>query len=689
MLKPNKPLLVVLLTYLFLNTLLASIKDPAPMSFGDIKPEYFNFNIEDYPDFNPNANAVILCDYGQEFYSQFGNSYQTRTIIHRRILILNENGVNQANVNVLFDSDEKSNANKNKMSSLGKYGPFWINGKGGGVFKVKAASYQLMDDGSVTSTIMDEDAVYVDDLNSQQGDNQLIFAIPKAKAGSIIEYTYTIVKPQMIFSRIWYFQSEIPCLHNEFRMAYPETTSYALIGRGLMRTNLQPIPSNLTTKQFNDFKQKVSKFELDNIPGLTEENFINSMDNYRSGIMIQVSRYWNYNIRKYKNLVSTWQELAKEYILTPNLGKQLNRYSKMFAEIKESLPEATTVEQKVEVCYNFVRDYFIWNGRYSREPSWHLNEVYERKTASSAGINMFLTALLRQYGLNVKMAYASTHHNGWVNKSYPFVLQFNHAICVVEHQEKYIFLDAINKYRPYNIIPANLTDTYAFILDVSQAGLVKIKSNDISRTNTIVNISIDGDTLVSNVTLRFYNYSAIESRALLNSQHAPFLNKYLNNNNIDFSDTEVEVIGQNNDVMPLIVTFNYSEPGAIQIIDSTIIIEPGSLFENLNKNPFLEKTRQLPVEMSYGFKKEYRYSIYFPEGYSLQYLPKNQTKIISDRTAAVDAIYQLSPGKLDVRFVFQSANNIYKPDKYAELRELFLLWEELNNESIVFVLANQ
>ncbi|NOY49603.1 MAG: hypothetical protein GXO88_03415 [Chlorobi bacterium] len=677
---PEAAILIVML--LLSATYATAKKDPPPMKFGELTASDFVFDINDHPEFDKNAEAVILCDYGQEFSGVYGSFFQTRTVMHRRMLILNKKGLSQANVEYGFHSVKKSNSSDMLENMSGKYGSFWVTGKGSGVFRIKASSYFLEEDGSITKLDLQKEDIHLLDASELIKNNKIVFSIPAVKVGSIIEYTITEVGEFSLLAIKWYFQHKLPCLHSEFRFAYNETDSYAIITTGLMEMDMKPVESSITSQQFIKYKTKTNKFILEDIPGMKWQPFISSMDNYRAGLMLQLNRYYDKRRGKYKTIISTWEELAEKYTKDPAYGKQLFRSSAQFEEIKNRLPDVNTTDEKIEICFNYVKNKFNWNGFYKRIPERKLNQLINETEASSAEINLFLTRLLREFGINAKAAFASTRGHGLVNPNYPFIGQFNTTVCYIQYQGVDYVLDASNKNQYYRNNPINLIGTKIFPVDMVNPRLVKVSEKRPSSQTIVVNSEIIDGQLVNNVNLKLNGYFALMARNGFTANDNSFIDYYFEVDNTDFEISDLKLFNYSDLNKSFLASFNCKPVNAIIKLDSLLLIEPSSLFQEINKNPFISGSRSFPVEFNYSFKQTFRYNIIIPEGYEIAGIPENRRYIMSDNTAAVDAIYQYSNGNLQIIFVLQSANLIYQPDKYPELKNLFKNWEDLNNISI-------
>jgi len=669
--------LLIFTIILFSSNLIA--KDKPPMVFGEIKPIDFEFNFDNYPQFNKNANAVVLCDYGQEFSSEIGNNYQTRTVVNKRILILNDKGKTQANIAIQIRSKGKSVA----LNKSGSFGSFWTNGKGEGLFKIKAASYNIGENGEIVKTELDEKNIYFTEATSLYELAAVTFAIPNVKKGSIIEYSYTRVTDNFSLSRRWTFQESIPTIHSEYRVAYNETDSYAVMKRGMLRNNIKISESNLTTKQFRKFKQIIFKFTLDTIPAVPDYEYLSNIDNYRTCIILQLNRYWNYNIDRYRNIISTWEELAKEYMDEPMLGKQLFKYKAFFDEIRQSLPVSNSSIEDIQNCFNFVRDYFNWNGKYSRLPDENLKKVFDNRSASDAEINLFLCRLLRECGVNANPAFTSTRDNGWVNKIYPFVLQFNHTICTVELGNKIFFLDASQKQSSYNIPPPNIIDSKVFIINLADPKIVKVNSNILYYTSISVNAKVGDNKISGDINLDFKGYAALKARNIIATEKEETLLDYYLNTHQGVEGKTKQIENFDNKNLPLNVSLDFNYPDGFQYVDSLLVLEPGKILD-IFENPFTAESRNIPVEMNYGRQIKVVYNITLPLNYYPENLPEPKSFIMNGGAAIANTVYSFSDNILQIKAVLRTNKLVYEIDEYDDLKKAYNTFKNSNLASIAF-----
>ena len=121
-----------------------------------------------------------------------------------------------------------------------------------------------------------------------------------------------------------------------------------------------------------------------------------------------------------------------------------------------------------------------WNRSESIYSSDGIKSAWDKKSGSNGEINLILINLLRDAGLKAYPLLVSTKDNGTVNTLYPFLQQFNNTMaCVVTENKTYI-LNAADKYNPAYLIPYDVVNNQAFIVDEKMADgsrLQMIKTN--------------------------------------------------------------------------------------------------------------------------------------------------------------------------------------------------------------------
>lgn len=431
----------------------------APIKWGKLQSS--EINLTQYGE-DGEAIAVVLCDYG---HIEISN--RTMYNRHVRIKILKEEGLSFAKVSIPFqDKNEYEVVEFIKAQSL-------TPGKAGRV---------------LTQKVKSNDIEYKPiDAYSRE----MVFTIPGAKVGSIIEYQYEIASLDFVSLKDWVFQHNIPTLWSEIRFDVPEPFVYMVTyqkGRALdeyeqfqfsKRLNwLRSLRWKKASRELHDendvlyrspdntyvvnmVNQKRKKIVHKNLPPLSQDVPQELAVNYGPRLtfhlyqsdgnlpsmfkplllgaredvenMTPTQRLRSTEFIGYIHYVlPTWAEFNKDKLASENVGLRLMK-SMDYVQILDGLIESDMQSlEKADKIYNEMWARLKWNGTYTAESPRELNEVLKEGVGTSGEINMVLAYLLRRSGLKANLVMAKTRFSGRVEQVYPAHDQFNHLVVNVE-----------------------------------------------------------------------------------------------------------------------------------------------------------------------------------------------------------------------------------------------------------------
>ena len=107
--------------------------------------------------------------------------------------------------------------------------------------------------------------------------------------------------------------------------------------------------------------------------------------------------------------------------------------------------------------------------------------------------------------------------------------------------------------------------------------------------------------------------------------------------------------------------------------------------EAQKENPFKSAERRYPVEMPYTFDETIVATIYVPEGYDVEELPKQvRVKLNEDNEGVFEYAIAKSGNIISLRSRVKIDRTFYLPEDYEMLREFFNLIVKKQSEQIVF-----
>ena len=497
-----KKIIVAAVFMMFFTSYGFSYVDKPPIRWGRIAKSEFEIN-----SFmgDTSVSAVVLCDFGDIKITN--RTFYTR---HVRIKILDNSGLKYANIEI----------------------PYRDRNKHDDIITLKAQSYNI-ENGEIVkykSRPGDISDVKVDDKWRKK-----TVRIPGARAGSVIEYYYTIASLDFIKLDDWYFQTGIPVLWSEIRFDVPEPFIYLVTyqkGKPLSPDEEQKFGKNLewlyNTKRLkrrvelaeknhilyespdknyrvyviNNMKKKII---MKNMPGIKQADGFASIKDYYPRLRFhlfessgrlpliyrplihttlddyETSTKWELYHSAGKTgyvhyRLETWPEMNEKMLESERFGLQLLKYINYVPVFDSILEDKNSPEDKMIAIYDFVSKEMKWNGQYTVYLNDGLADPFNKREGTSSEINMVMIYLLKRAGLDVYPVLLRTNDLGMPEAVYPVHNQFNHVIALVNIGNDTYLLDAIDPGRPYNILPEKDLLTRGWLLSKNDYGWVNLKA---------------------------------------------------------------------------------------------------------------------------------------------------------------------------------------------------------------------
>ncbi|HEU4469821.1 MAG TPA: DUF3857 domain-containing protein, partial [Flavisolibacter sp.] len=289
------------------------------------------------------ANAVVLSDIGAAAIE--GNSKNWFSIVftrHRVVHILNKNGYNKADVEIILYFD--GNAEERLES-------------------IKAVTYNLEGD-KVIETKLEKENIFKEKIDK----NRLVkkFTMPAVKEGSIIEFEYKVTSDFITNLDAWAFQGSAPVLWSEYTLSVPEFFSYAFLAHGYHPVHIADKKNTMNSFTVIDanstgasdrtrFTAGVTDYRwvMKDVPEIKPESFSSALKNHISALEFQLSSM-NPPLRS-QSFRNSWPGLISSLIESEYFGKNLNSVNTwMSDEIKPLTAKASSDLEKAKNIYEYV-----------------------------------------------------------------------------------------------------------------------------------------------------------------------------------------------------------------------------------------------------------------------------------------------------------------------------------------------
>jgi hypothetical protein len=587
--------------------------------------------------FEKSANAMILFDVAKVTYD---NSWGINMNRHKRIKIFNADGVSAANVRI----------------------EYWGGGRDEIIKNVEAATYNLVNN-KMEKTVLEKDQQFTVKIDKQR--KALVFTFPNIKAGSVVEYKYTLHTRYSYNYPNWFFQMNIPTRYSEFDGGFE--FGYRING---VKKLTQPlvIDSTLSVKRGTRHI-----WAMANIPSFRLEPYMHSIeDNLQSIYFKPVGRF------------NSWEYVTIKVLNDEDFGLQLVKKLDNEEEIIAKAKALKTDNEKMAFLFDTVKNTVKWND----EDRWFTNDgiqkAWTKNTGNSTEINLILYHFLKSSGINPKLIILGTREHGELELDNAGFGRLNKTVVQVPIDSlNYFVLDATAKYNTYNSTPYELLGLNMLSIDpgTKRFNLIKLQNNQQSEEVIFVNAEIKSGKLEGSTQLSSSNYKRIDKLLLYDKLgEKKYIDDVLKNNDaaikIDSFKVNMQV-----DTLPLREDFNFKMD--LTGVDGDYIYFNPNIFTGLEPNPFLSEARFSDIDFVYLNKYIINGRYKIPAGYKIDALPKQLTIIMADKSISFNRTIGEMGGAIIVHYVISFAKTKYKREEYPVLRDFYKKMYELLNEQIV------
>jgi len=631
----------VLVTILCSMTLYG--QNPMSAKFNKVTQDELNMKVYDK---DPKAHAVVLEEYGENYFKAINGGLFIVKHYYTKIKILDKQGIDESNISILYYKGKKA---------------FEV------IKDIKAVTHNPGETNELS-----QDEIYTIDINSFYKEKR--FTFPNVKVGSVIEFQYTMESPFYYNFKGWEFQSDIPKVYSEFNAKIPANFRYNRILKGF-----QKLAINKASIQKRCFKIpgmmgradcELLKYAMRDIPAFKEEAYMLSKNNYLSKIKFELSEYVRFSGGK-EVYTKTWQAVDKEMRKDKDIGAQVKR--KTF--FKNQLPEEALNEKsslkKAKAVYKFIKNHYTWNEEYGLFDDANVRQAFQNKIGNVAEINLSLVNSLLAAGLKTETVMLSTRAKGLPTQKHPVMADFNYLIAKVTIDEETFLLDASEKELSFGLLPLRALNYQGRAMDFKKPSYwFTINPYQENRQNTMVTMSINeegdarGKLLQTNT-----GYLAYQKRSDLAEQSTE---AYLDDletrlSFLEVSEYKAEHLIDTEKALKEVFTLEFDEDG---FSSGETFLDPFFL-KIFSKNPFQLTERKYPVDFAFPRMYTTRFLVSLPSNYEFTTIPEDQTFTFANGKAVCGLKTTQEGNQLNLRFKLILNNFYFEPEEYQELKAFF------------------
>ncbi|MEO6228689.1 MAG: DUF3857 domain-containing protein [Ferruginibacter sp.] len=584
--------------------------------------------------FDKDANAIILL---HEATSDYDDEYHLITTHHVRIKILKEAGISVADVSI----------------------PFYRKDDFENIYKVEGMTFNYDAQGHEVITKLDRKSIFTKKTNERIG--EVVIAFPAVKVGSIIEYQYESVMRHYGGLDDWDFQDRLPVLASKYTLVIVPNAEFAY---QVSKTSGYPI---VIKKQ--EYRGGIF-FEMDSIPGLGNESYMDARRDYLQKVIFQLSGINRGGGKdKYMN---SWDEVSRGLLIEPAFGPQLNKNIPGTGEFIKSVKMLPADEDKMKAVFNYVRGNMVWNNLYSKYAADGVKDAWQKKGGTSGDINLTLVNLLKEAGLEANPVLVSERFHGKVNTAYPFLDQFNSVFAYVVINNKKYFLDATNTTLPPHLTPIEILNTVGYVYSRKKGGLIEITNDSLQFKENVsgaITISPQG-TVDGELSVHSFDYARVEKIQEYKTDKKKFISDNFEVPGTTIGAKDITVENMDKDSLGFIqlakVSGNLNTTGEYSFM-------PLNIFTGYSTNPFISTNRFSNINFGYPRLLNFNINIQLPATYVLDALPKSMRLITPDKD--ISFLRQVEYSKEDNQVIcimqIEFKESLYPPEAYPMIKEVY------------------
>lgn len=594
-------------------------------------------------DFDPGAEAVVLLNVGEVQYAYIRSEGWVLESEYRvRIKILKASALDKANIKIIYRNEK----NFEDLSNLSGY------------------TYNLDDQGNITQTKLEKKEKFKKNINDAHA--TVSFAMPDVRVGSVFEYKYKVSIKTFGYIPSWNFQQNIPVAYSAYRIVPP----------GYFQFSVQSISHQPLEKK--DVKEMGTWYTMHKIPGFKSEPMSASESNYLQRIEFEVAKIdapgYFYE--------ASWPGIITGLLEDEDFGGLLNNKNISIGdELAAALKPATSINEKIQVIYNYVQKHMQWNEDYAINPdnSFSFFEAWDKMEGNIADINFMLIKLLRKAGVNATPLLVSTNDNGAININYPSLNQFNAVMAYVKDGDQRYIMNAADKFNPYNLVPYDVVYTNALVVDKETGGLVGLNNDKKFQNDIFSTIYIEADgKILGTASLTSHNYARnIRLSTYRKNQLKEFLE---DNRGIKIQVDSIAVKNEEDELKPLLQELQFS--GNMESGGEYSFL-PFNIFSGLGKNPFVEEKRLTDIDFIYPKKYVISGSYFLPDEFVVYELPKNKKMLMPDSSIELTRLVQQEKNTISFRLTLDLSAHAYTAEAYPLIKEFFKKMYAILDERIV------
>lgn len=554
---------------------------------------------------------------------------------------------------------------------------------------LKAFTYNL-EEGKIKKEKVTGESKFVEQLNEFW--KKKVITFPNVKPGSIIELKYSLKSEDLTVLPDFQYQYKIPVNFAEYKTEIPVFFRYGAIRIGYidieMKEKVEPTSQRYKVQvdvqkqdRTLEYNQIATTYTAKDVPALTEEEYVDNMDNYYARIEHELETI-QYPDEKPRQIASSWESVTASVYGDKRFGGELGKNKYFLEDLKRLVANSGNEREKALAIFQYIKDRMNWNGKYGYYPKKGVESAYADKTGNVADINLVLTAMLKMAGLDAKPVLISTRSNGLAK--FPSRTKFNYVIASVKIAGAFVYLDATSKYSYPNILPIRVLNGTGRMVDSDGTSIeVDLTPKIVSNKTFTINAAIAAEgAITGKLNGQYSDYCGYVFRENDAKMANESLTEAIEKRYIGTEINEYNFTNKNGSDQPILETYSFRNSNSVEIIGNKMYFSP-MLFLGVSENPFKQEVREYPIDFSYPIQSKYIITIAIPDGYAIEKLPESATIPMVNNIGSLKYTLTNKEKQLQLLVTLDINSAVIPPDYYPELKSFFAEVVKKQTEKVV------
>lgn len=636
------------------------------------KPSDAELALTDYPP-DTAATAVMLFHTGKSYF-KYSRDFQFYTEHCVRIKVLKPEGAGYADVTIPYYAPDNKESDKE------------------GILRLNACAYNL-EGGKCVKTPMPEEYIVKERVDPTTC--VVKFTVPAVRAGTVIEYRYTLLSGYYQQIDNWLMQENIPVVYNQYEIVIPSLLIYGieLRGKDHIRTEEKNSTLHITvttgggrTQVAHDMSVPARKliFTARDLAAMKQdEPYCWYPDDYKVQVCFELEGF-NYPEEDYQPYTKDWAGIDKllQKEDDETFGKQLRLDNPLREDMKQYSWQDLSTEEKAAQAFRILKDRIAWDGRYRLQSPAPL-EALKKGTGSNADINFIFLSMLRDLAIPAYPVVLSRRDRGMLPVTHPSLQRLNtFVVALADPKGKYSYLDGSMAYPCIDALPQVLLAEQARLIgpqpeNEKWVNLMSIGSHTVQ---SVVTARIAPDSITGSYTASYSGQTGNDFRsryfqAADSNAYAAQIGIRLKGRVENYRQEGAET-GKNRVREEFDFACKTERSGDLLYINPMIL-------PHIAENPFTQTERELPVEFPYRYTYQSNVTLTLPEGYGVEELPDNKSYVTENSGITCKYLIRQVDNQINLRYSFTLKQDFVPSEQYRQLQTFWNEVVERNNAVIV------